>query len=71
MINIVVYNVANPLQLPYKLASYVQIVTLHTFIHHYTHYSTTYTIHTCDIHTVHELHTPSQQPVDDALMSMV
>ena len=25
-------------------------------------------IHTCDIHTVHELHTPSQQPVDDVLM---
>ena len=33
MINIVVYNVANPLQLPNKLASYMQIATLHTFIH--------------------------------------
>ena len=40
----------------------------HACTHTHTHYNTTYTIHTCDIHTVHELRTPSQQPVDDVLM---
>ena len=42
--------------------------TLHTSLHTVMHYNTTHTIHTCDIYTVHELHTPSQQPVDDVLM---
>ena len=44
------------------------VYTLYTSLHTVTSYNTTYTIYTCDIHTVHELHTPSQQPVDNVLM---